>query len=58
MRTLFKIDGDSRALPTVIAVGCYMVFFAPMRSYFGDAVGSLSVIPVLVAGTYLSRKAT
>jgi signal transduction histidine kinase len=58
MRALFKINGASRALPALIAVGCYMVFFAPIRSYFGDGVGSLSVIPVLVAGTYLSRKAT
>lgn len=58
MRALFKIDGASRALPALIAVGCYVALFAPIRSYFGDAVGSLSVIPVLVAGFYLSRKAT
>lgn len=58
MRKWFSLSGPSRSLPAVIAVASYLLVFAPMRAVFGDAVGSLSVIPVLVAGIYMSRKAT
>lgn len=58
MRKWFSLSGPSRSLPAVIAVGAYLLAFAPIRAVFGDAVGSLSVIPVLVAGIYMSRKAT
>lgn len=54
----FSLSGPSRSLPAVIAVGLYVLAFAPMRAVFGDAVGSLSVVPVLVAGIYMSRQAT
>ncbi len=58
MRKWFILSGPSRSLPAVIAVGIYLLAFAPVRAVFGDAVGSLSVIPVLVAGLYMSRKST
>lgn len=58
MRKWFSLSGPSRSLPVVIAVGTYLLAFAPIRAVFGDAVGSVSVIPVLVAGLYMSRKAT
>ncbi|CAN5898012.1 N/A [soil metagenome] len=48
--------GSPHLLVVLLTVLCYALLFGPIRTVGGDAVGSLSVVPVLVAGIYMSRK--